>query len=388
MIGQGSFGTVISAEQREEKTSNTVPVAIKKTALSDVGSGQEAWQQGALRNIRELRILRLLAGHPNVVHLKGAYTDGEERTMAAVYFVFEHLCKDSVLHIPVGQHVEPLQLKCVASLMQQLLCALAALHSVGVLHRDVKPDNILFDEEGRVKLLDFGMARLSYGDGPGNFPGKLNGDVKDDIQALKVEPLGESEQIQRTLTRNVTTPCYRAPEIVLGSQKYGSGIDVWAAGVIFAQLLCRCIANEEPSNFKLSAQEIFGYREGASTKDILTSQFALTGSPRQETIERWRTEGLLKRRSVRKLLCGVEQANLEKDGRADMPCSEHTLREVLPSSLRQTLAAELLHEMLCPDADRRCTAENALQHRDGTGRRAGGLPLSKSILGAGFQHGG
>ncbi|KAK3241627.1 Calcium-dependent protein kinase 17 [Cymbomonas tetramitiformis] len=82
MIGQGSFGTVISAEQREEKTSNTVPVAIKKTALSDVGSGQEAWQQGALRNIRELRILRLLAGHPNVVHLKGAYTDGEERTMA------------------------------------------------------------------------------------------------------------------------------------------------------------------------------------------------------------------------------------------------------------------------------------------------------------------
>eukprot|EP00854_Cymbomonas_tetramitiformis_P025080 gene25080-30600_t len=56
MIGQGSFGTVISAEQRE--------------------------------------------GHPNVVHLKGAYTDGEERTMAAVYFVFEHLCKDSVLHIP------------------------------------------------------------------------------------------------------------------------------------------------------------------------------------------------------------------------------------------------------------------------------------------------
>jgi len=77
-----------------------------------------------------------------------------------------------------------------------------------VLHRDMKPNNLLIGADGQLKLADFGLARM-FGS-----PG-------------------------RNFTHQVFARWYRAPELLFGSKQYGSAVDIWAAGCIFAELLSR-----------------------------------------------------------------------------------------------------------------------------------------------------
>ena len=94
----------------------------------------------------------------------------------------------------------------IKSIMKQLINGIGYCHTRKVLHRDLKPQNILLDEQGNVKLADFGLARLLL------MPTK-------------------------TLTHEVETLWYRAPEILLGQQKYTYAMDIWAVGCIFAELI-------------------------------------------------------------------------------------------------------------------------------------------------------
>lgn len=91
--------------------------------------------------------------------------------------------------------------------MKQLLEGLAYCHIHRVLHRDLKPQNLLIDREGHIKLADFGLARAF------------------------TLPL-------RTYTHEVVTLWYRAPELLLGSRFYTMAIDVWSLGCIFAEMVC------------------------------------------------------------------------------------------------------------------------------------------------------
>ncbi|KAF2287661.1 hypothetical protein GH714_002173 [Hevea brasiliensis] len=88
-----------------------------------------------------------------------------------------------------------------ASIMKQLLNAIAHCHRLNIVHRDIKPDNILFDSRNRVKLADFGSA----------------------------DWLGE----ERTMSGVVGTPYYVAPEVVMG-REYNEKSDVWSAGVVLS----------------------------------------------------------------------------------------------------------------------------------------------------------
>jgi len=92
----------------------------------------------------------------------------------------------------------------IKSYMWQLLQGISHCHSHRVLHRDLKPQNLLIDSEGNIKLGDFGLAR-SIG-----------------------IPI-------RTYTHEVITLWYRSPEILLGSNFYGPSVDVWSIGCIFAE---------------------------------------------------------------------------------------------------------------------------------------------------------
>lgn len=94
------------------------------------------------------------------------------------------------------------------TLLLQLTSAVDYLHSNWILHRDLKTSNILMNNRGQIKIADFGMARY-YGD-----------------------PLPK-------LTQLVVTLWYRAPELLLGADKYGAGVDVWSLGCIFGELLTK-----------------------------------------------------------------------------------------------------------------------------------------------------
>lgn len=96
----------------------------------------------------------------------------------------------------------------IASYMQQLLRALAHCHANFILHRDVKPSNLLLSPKKPMKLSDFGLAKY-FGE--------------------------ENEQF----TPNVVTRWYRAPELFFGATLYGPSVDIWSCGCIFAELMLR-----------------------------------------------------------------------------------------------------------------------------------------------------
>jgi serine/threonine protein kinase len=110
------------------------------------------------------------------------------------------------LHGLIDSHIslDISQIKCV---MKQLLEGVLYLHSNGVMHRDIKGANILYNNKGEIKLTDFGLAK--------------NYDPRSTLN----------------LTNRVVTLWYRAPELLLGSEKYTPAIDMWSVGCCFAELL-------------------------------------------------------------------------------------------------------------------------------------------------------
>lgn len=117
------------------------------------------------------------------------------------------LCNAPDLHQLLVEAGGPISEPEAASLFAQLMHAVSHCHRHGVAHRDIKPDNILFDTSGLLKLADFGSAALfSAGQGPGQLSGLVG------------------------------TPYYVAPEVVAG-RAYGEKVDVWSAGVVLYVML-------------------------------------------------------------------------------------------------------------------------------------------------------
>jgi serine/threonine protein kinase len=197
-IGQGAYGIVFRGVQRS--TGNTV--AIKKIPY------QESTPEGGIpvNILREISLLREL-DHPNVVSLLDIITT----TPGHLYLIFEFIQYDLKTfmdnrQVPNQDRVGlPPQL--VKSFMRQILDGVAFCHTSRVLHRDLKPHNLLISADGtQLKLADFGLARLS---------GLPNGPY----------------------TYEVVTLWYRAPEILLGATRYSSAVDVWSIGCIFAEMV-------------------------------------------------------------------------------------------------------------------------------------------------------
>ncbi|KAL0367672.1 UNVERIFIED_CONTAM: putative serine/threonine-protein kinase [Sesamum radiatum] len=149
---------------------------------------------------REILILRRL-DHPNVVKLQGLVTS---RMSSSLYLVFDYMEHDlaGLASSPGIKFTEP-QVKCY---VHQLLSGLEHCHNRYVLHRDIKGSNLLIDDEGVLKIADFGLA--SFFD-PSN---------------------------KQLMTSRVVTLWYRPPELLLGATEYGVGVDLWSAGCILAEL--------------------------------------------------------------------------------------------------------------------------------------------------------
>ncbi|CAF2973634.1 unnamed protein product [Rotaria socialis] len=222
VIGNGSFGVVYQAKL----VHSSEQVAIKKVL-----------QDKRFKN-RELQIMRRL-DHQNIVQLKYFFFSSGDKLKEEVYLnlVLEYI-PETVYRVTrhYTKQKQTIPLLYVKLYMYQLFRALAYIHSFGICHRDIKPQNLLLDPETSIlKLCDFGSAK----------------------QLIKGEP-------------NVSYICsryYRAPELIFGAIDYTCYIDVWSSGCVLAELLL--------------GQPIF---PGESGVDQLVEIIKVLGTPTREQI--------------------------------------------------------------------------------------------------------
>uniref|UniRef100_T1GSC0 cyclin-dependent kinase n=1 Tax=Megaselia scalaris TaxID=36166 RepID=T1GSC0_MEGSC len=150
--------------------------------------------------IREISLLKDLQ-HKSIVQLFDVVIAD-----SSLYMVFEYLNMDLKKLLDRKKEVFTPQL--IKSYMYQMFDSICFCHTNRILHRDLKPQNLLVDSKGNIKLADFGLAR-SF-----NVP-------------------------MRAYTHEVVTLWYRAPEILLGTKMYATGVDIWSLGCIFAEMILR-----------------------------------------------------------------------------------------------------------------------------------------------------
>jgi cyclin-dependent kinase 12/13 len=229
-IGEGTYGQVYKA--RNKLTGEIV--ALKRIRMENEKEGFP------ITAIREIKILKEL-NHKNIIKLKeivvSKSADASEHKKGSIYMVFEYMDHDlaGLLDSPYLKQ-NGLRLEHIKCYTKQLLEGLHYLHHNNVLHRDIKASNLLINNQGVLKLADFGLARLISNKREGNY------------------------------TNNVITLWYRPPELLLGAHSYGTAVDMWSVGCILAELLYR--------------KPIF---PGKTEIDQLDLIFRLCGTPTDET---------------------------------------------------------------------------------------------------------
>ncbi|KAK7370095.1 hypothetical protein VNO80_12150 [Phaseolus coccineus] len=232
VVGKGSYGVVGSAVD----THTGERVAIKK--INDVFEHVS----DATRILREIKLLRLLR-HPDIVEIKHIMLPPSRREFRDIYVVFELMESDLHQVIKANDDLTPEHHQ---FFLYQLLRSLKYIHSANVFHRDLKPKNILANADCKLKICDFGLARVSFNDAPSAI----------------------------FWTDYVATRWYRAPELC-GSffSKYTPAIDIWSIGCIFAEML--------------TGKPLFPGKNVVHQLDLMTD---LLGTPPPECIARIRNE--------------------------------------------------------------------------------------------------
>eukprot|EP01060_Flectonema_neradi_P006312 TRINITY_DN14245_c0_g1_i1.p1 TRINITY_DN14245_c0_g1~~TRINITY_DN14245_c0_g1_i1.p1 ORF type:complete len:301 (+),score=45.69 TRINITY_DN14245_c0_g1_i1:71-973(+) len=206
LIATGSGGEVFSGVDSE----TGCLVAVKKPVAAH---GYDGVELSVLREVKLLKELRELKC-PNIINLLDVFVGSGD-----VCLVFEHAPHNlsQVIASPKIR-LDPPNVKHIS---HQLLSGVAFLHSQLVMHRDIKPDNVLLSAEGVVKICDFGLSKsLTHG-------------------------------ITQTDTPEVVTVWYRPPELLFGSYKYGEVIDCWSVGCVVAELLTRVALFPAPSELEV-----------------------------------------------------------------------------------------------------------------------------------------
>ncbi|XP_069067757.1 cyclin-dependent kinase 6 isoform X2 [Pleurodeles waltl] len=197
-IGEGAYGKVFKA--RDLKNGGRF-VALKQVRVQ---TGEEGMPLSTIREVAVLRHLETFE-HPNIVRLFDVCTVSRTDRETKLTLVFEHVDQDLTTYLE--KVPEPgVPAETIKDMMFQLLQGLDFLHSHRVVHRDLKPQNILVTSSGQIKLADFGLARIY--------------------------------SFQMALTSVVVTLWYRAPEVLLQSS-YATPVDLWSVGCIFAEMFRR-----------------------------------------------------------------------------------------------------------------------------------------------------
>uniref|UniRef100_A0AC35U4B1 Protein kinase domain-containing protein n=1 Tax=Rhabditophanes sp. KR3021 TaxID=114890 RepID=A0AC35U4B1_9BILA len=188
-VGEGTYGIVFKSIH----IASGRTVCLKKIRLEQEVEGIPS------TSAREIAILKELE-HPNVVFLEAVIMEHQR-----LYLVFEFLDMDLKKYFDQIPEKELMDPKLIQSFMYQMCQGMCYAHQRRVFHRDLKPQNLLVDGKGVLKIADFGLART-----------------------IGI-PL-------RAYTHEIVTLWYRAPEIILGVKRYSHGVDNWSVGCIFAEM--------------------------------------------------------------------------------------------------------------------------------------------------------
>lgn len=286
IIGTGAYGVVCSA--RDNKTQQKV--AIKKISKAfDIVTISK-------RTLLEIKLLRHFYKHDNVIAIENILQPPPlPSPFNDVYVVMELL--ESDLHRIIYSKQE-LTEEHIRYFLYQILRGLKFIHSANVLHRDIKPGNLLLTSTCDLKICDFGMAR--------------------GISASPKEHAG-------FMTAYVATRWYRAPEVMLSFRQYTFTIDVWSVACIFAEMLGR--------------QHLF---PGKNYVDQLNLVLKYLGIPNEDCIGR------------------IGSAKAQKYLRALKPIAPPPLRQVFPNAA--PVALDLLAKMMKFDPLERISVTDALAH--------------------------
>lgn len=294
-LGEGTFGEV----HRGEKVSNKFRVALKRIFLHNEKEGFP------ITALREIRILKAL-NHSNIIPIidmaiqrpdRGGLQTRPQR--GSVYMITPYMEHD--LAGLLGNPSVNLELPYIKCYMYQFFQGMKYLHDQQYLHRDIKSANILIDNWGCLRIADFGLARHYYEKPPrpGTGAGKPG----------------------REYTSMVVTRWYRAPELVLGENRYTTAVDMWGVGCIFGEMFKR-----------------HPFLQGVSDQDQAHCIFKLLGGPTPVTMP------------------GYEKL---PGGRTSFPYTrtlEERFHELDKSSMM------LLSDLLKLDPQKRLTAVDALSH--------------------------
>ena len=224
VVGEGTFGRVYKAIYKKgTKDQKTVAVKLVKI-LEEHGF--------PITTLREILIMKGL-NHKNVLKLEEvlySQPSQDNKFRGNVYLVFPYMEHDfSGLRIS-GYSFNLGEIKYI---FYEILSGMAYLHKCKIIHRDIKTSNILINNNGEVKIADYGLARK------------------------------DSKQNNKKYTYRVVTICYRAPELLLGFREYGPEIDIWSIGCVFCELLTGVIL----------------FKENDKEKDQLNKIFSICGTP-------------------------------------------------------------------------------------------------------------
>lgn len=206
-VGKGASGRVYLVHDKTTKE----PLALKVIEKESVYESADSYRHA----LDERIVLELATNHPFILDMRYAFQNRERLFLVTEYCgggdLFEYLNKKS-------RPMEEVKARYIAA---EILLAIEHIHKIGAVYRDLKLENVLLDEDGHIRLADFGLSKLltSRNKNPGLF--------------LET---GETPKIGRTKTFCGTRE-YVAPEMLKGSM-YDTSVDLWAFGILLYEILC------------------------------------------------------------------------------------------------------------------------------------------------------